>query len=391
LTHGQVLDARPFKVNAKFIVTDGMLIYGSGMDNLEVPFDQIEDWNVYGRDGSRNDRPELGLIVHMKDDHTLYFNVRHLRDLRHTLEFFWNRYQHTHGGHVKPMSTHGRPLEIVYTLQGEVVAPPAPQGSVDIIDADGQILRPGTRRRSNTARMMLRPSTVSENLQVKKHWNKVVLHQGWLLKKGGAAKQWMRRYFVLYSTSQGHFLSYYSDVSDAPLFGGTDRHRNVIDLAKVTFIRPVSNNRDAPDHSFDVVTIEREWTLCAENKINMQRWLQLITRAVDEDVAILPDDVLRFEVKTRADPTGTLPRHDYSTVIEVRDVWLLKANCTAVYVISPDACFNMSPGERLWRVSQDAAGSGQRHQRADGAVLLGVHGLLQVEHSVAARESRAAA
>lgn len=100
---------------------------------------------------------------------------------------------------------------------------------------------------------------------------------------------------------------------------GSDHHRTMIDLAKVTFIRPVSNNREAPDHSFDVVTIEREWTLCAENKANMQKWLQLITRAVDEDVAILPDDALRFEVKTRADPTNILSRYDYSTAVEVRN------------------------------------------------------------------------
>ena len=45
-----------------------------------------------------------------------------------------------------------------------------------------------------------------------------------------------------------------------------------------------------------MVTIEREWTLGAENKANMQKWLQLITRAVDEDVAVLPDDALHFEV-----------------------------------------------------------------------------------------------
>jgi hypothetical protein len=29
----------------------------------------------------------------------------------------------------------------------------------------------------------------------------------------------------------------------------------------------------------------------------MQKWLQLITRAVDEDVAILPDDTLVFQVR----------------------------------------------------------------------------------------------
>ena len=38
------------------------------------------------------------------------------------------------------------------------------------------------------------------------HWDSVVVHQGWLLKKGGLAKSWIKRYAVLYRTSMGHFL-----------------------------------------------------------------------------------------------------------------------------------------------------------------------------------------
>jgi hypothetical protein len=49
--------------------------------------------------------------------------------------------------------------------------------------------------------------------------------------------------------------------------------------------------------SFDVATIEREWTLCADNNDDLQMWLQLIAAAVDEDVAIVPDDTLSFYVK----------------------------------------------------------------------------------------------
>ena len=151
-------------------------------------------------------------------------------------------------------------------------------------------------------------------------WRYIVKHQGWLSKKGGlgpTGKKWLDRYFVLYSTAMGHYLSYYSHHGDSPLFSDKRAERNLIDLGKVTFIRPVSNQEDAPPYSFDVVTIEREWTLCAPNEDEMQLWLQLLTTAVDEDVAIVPDDELCFEVKTLKDPGDRLVKFDYSTIIKV--------------------------------------------------------------------------
>jgi hypothetical protein len=163
-----------------------------------------------------------------------------------------------------------------------------------------------------------------ENRDVKRHWHKVVMHQGWLLKKGGvgvgAAKSWIKRYFVLYQTSQGHFLFYYADFTECPLFSAERSFRNIVDLAKCTFIRPGSNKAeemDTPAHSFDIVTTEREWTLCAESQENVQRWLKLITRGVDEDVAILPDEELLFKVKPKVDPLGALNPQDYSTSLRV--------------------------------------------------------------------------
>ena len=115
----------------------------------------------------------------------------------------------------------------------------------------------------------------------------------------------------------GHYMSYYSEYGDSPFFSNERKERNLIDLGKVTFIRPVSNQQDAPAFSFDIVTIEREWTLCAQNENDMQLWLQLITTAVDEDVAIVSDDDLCFEVKTLKDPTDRLMKYDYSTMIKV--------------------------------------------------------------------------
>ena len=163
-----------------------------------------------------------------------------------------------------------------------------------------------------------------ENRIVRGHWPAVVMHQGWLLKKGGVGlgtnKSWIKRYFVLYKTSQGHFLTYYADFTECPLFSTDRTYRNVVDLAKCTFIRPGSireKDADAPPHCFDIVTIEREWTLCAETQENARRWLVLLTRAVDEDVAILPDEELLFKVKPKVDPTGLMPAADYNTSLRI--------------------------------------------------------------------------
>jgi hypothetical protein len=169
------------------------------------------------------------------------------------------------------------------------------------------------------------PILLPPETKVRGHWTSIVKHQGWLLKKGGVGvgvKQWLKRYFVLYSTSQGHFLVYYSDLLECPMFSTEKLHRNIIDLCKVTFIRPGSSRGGAragedvaPPHSFEIQTIEREWTLCAESQENAQRWLQILTRAVDEDVAIIPDEVHTFAVKAKKDPTAQCVPVDYSTSI----------------------------------------------------------------------------
>ena len=81
--------------------------------------------------------------------------------------------------------------------------------------------------------------------------------------------------------------------------------------------RARSKNRDAPACSFDIATIEREWTLCADSNEEKQLWLQLIANAVDEDVAIVPDTTLNFKVKTTVDPSAQLDMKSATTVLQV--------------------------------------------------------------------------
>jgi len=335
---GQQSLSSQWRPTSVLVLTDSMISYRpmgveAKSSAVDFPFDSIVSWSVVDNENVRPN--DSGINVTCADGDVVYFGVMHIRDLKHTLEYYWNKYQVKHSKPVRPGSTHGRPIVTLFTLQGEAPAPAAPVGLTEVFDENGAPIRPGqvyTKRQHGTvtsvatsAGLSSAPKTViQENHAVKAHWNVVVKHQGWLLKKGGigvgTAKQWIKRYFVLYGTSQGHFMAYYTDVTECPLYSKDITHRNVVDLAKATFIRPGSNRAESseiPPNSFDIVTTEREWTLCAETPENMQRWLKLITRAVDEDVAILPDEELLFKVKAKADPTGSLSGGDYSTSVKV--------------------------------------------------------------------------
>ena len=321
--------------DSTLVISDEALIFrprGNITDTkIEFAFEDIEDWTAI----ETSSHHDCGIEITSRTGDSVYFGVDHIRDVKHTLEYFWNKYKVSigQGDQVKLGSTHGRPIVSISTLSGDVPPPPDSniQGQTEVVDMDGLIVRPGgkmaPRRASiNTGIIQQKdPKPVPpENRDVKPHWHKVVLHQGWMLKQGGvgvgAIKSWIKRYFVLYKTSQGHFLVYYSDFTECPMYTAEKNHRNFVDMAKCTFIRPGSNKQDNPDtppHCFDIVTTEREWTLCAESQENAQRWLKLLTKAVDEDVAILPDEELLFKVKPKVDPLGVLPSTDYTTSLKV--------------------------------------------------------------------------
>ena len=332
---------------AVLVLTEDMLVYKpngefSDIGSVAYLFEHVVDFVAIDNDKHRDGGS--GIEIECDSGERVFFGVMFVRDVKHSLEFFWNKFQVSNGGVVKLGSTHGRPLVTVTTLSGEVPPPERPVGNCEVVDQDGCQVRAGQRIVPRKKGMMdglisSKPEVTvvpPENREVKKFWHKVVVHQGWLLKKGGMgfgdAKSWIKRYFVLYSTSQGHFLIYYSDFTECPLYTAEiNSQRNVVDLAKATFIRPGSKKAetgDTPPHSFDIVTTEREWTLCAESQENVQKWLRLITRAVDEDVAILPDEELTFKVKPKVDPLGVLPAADYSTS--------LKVSANGISVCTPD-------------------------------------------------------
>ena len=249
------------------------------------------------------------------------FAVEDVNHLRVSFEFFFNSYKVANGGKAEAGTTHGREVLSIHTLMGEVKAPAPPVGSPDVVDDEGLAIRGRAPRRRQSSSMFSgfdsTPLPTSERLSVKSHWSKVVKHNGWLQKKGGTTKSWMKRYFVLYETSQGHFLSYYAEYWDSPLYNPSRKERNMIDLSKITYLRAKSKYKDVPPFSFDIATIEREWTLSADSNEQLQLWLKMMARAVDLDVAMVPDDTLSFSVKARTDPSRRLELHDYSTSLTI--------------------------------------------------------------------------
>jgi hypothetical protein len=321
-----------FRPDSELVISDEGLTFRPTAHrdfHIDFPFDEIVVWDVIDNEHLREH--DSGIEIVTTSNESIYFGVHYIRDVKHTLEYFWNIHKTRNGDEVKLGSTHGRPIVSVCTLSGD--APPATTvGQTEVVDQDGCMVRPGAKivpRRSSIVDIAFKEEVKiapPENREVKSHWHNVVMHQGWLLKQGGVGvgntKSWIKRYFVLYKTSQGHFLVYYSDFTECPLYTSEKNHRNIVDLAKATFIRPGSNRESAdtdsvPPHSFDIVTIEREWTLCAENQETQQKWLKLINQAVDEDVAILPDEELLFSVKPKVDPKGVLCNTDYSTTLKV--------------------------------------------------------------------------
>jgi hypothetical protein len=316
--------------NAKLILDDDGVVFANDVSEvgaavastttrrMVLPFRDIESWEMLE---SATDVTKNGVRLTCADG-TYFFAVEDVNHLRVSLESFDNAYQVAEGGSARPGTTHGRQVVSLHTLMGEVLAPPPPTGSSEVVDQDGNAVKgkgavAPKRRGSLTFLTSSQPATIAARPSVMNHWSKLVLHNGWLLKKGGTAKSWMKRYFVLYRTSQGHFLSYYAEYWDSPLYNPSRKERNMIDLSKITYLRAKSKQRDTPPFSFDIATIEREWTLCAESNDELQLWLRVLAHAVDSDVAIVPDDTLSFAVKARSDPSRRLDLNDYSTTLQI--------------------------------------------------------------------------
>ena len=238
----------------------------------------------------------------------------------HAIEFFVNQRLLERGLPAARGTTHGRTVVLVHTLHGET----------DASDTASARLAA-----SHAARPLPEPKTGSASIAKPPFWDRYVRFFGWLHKKGGRRKKWERRFAVLYQTTQGHFLAYYEKLQDCPPYRGAKakagdlteqakdgKERKLVDICQVTSIRPAitddGSSTKAPPFGFEIVALNRDWAFCAESDSEKQAWLQMLSRVVDEDVAVVPDDETVFDVKAVCDPTGRLSDSDYSTQLAVQ-------------------------------------------------------------------------
>lgn len=284
---------------------------------------------------------------------------------RNAMEYFWNRRRAELKLPPKAGSTHGRCVASLTTLRGEVKASAIPTGRIDPVDLEGveicvgQVVVPSPRR--GKFNFLLSPRallgvekkrTLTYNSKARSHWEHIVLHQGWLRKRGGGAiKRWIWRYFVLYDTPQGHFLAYYNDASDIPLFDEFRKERKLVDLCKVCFLRPeITRSKqhaavELPRNAFTIVTTERQWTLCADSKSGVQQWLRMLSVAVDEDVAVVDDGEALFQVKAHWADDGERYGPNYSGTVHLGSMGMqLELGCQE----SPSSLIGLVQPKRFW-------------------------------------------
>jgi hypothetical protein len=189
-------------------------------------------------------------------------------------------------------------------------------------DGSGERGRPGqdevpitfSTRRKRIADMVTSVSTLTDKvtnqgLPVAKNvdarqipdWDSILIHEGSMKKQGGLGNSWMHRLFHLYRTSQGSFLCYYDNDGQTPPFSKDVKARNIIDISKVTQIRARSMIPNAPEHAFDLVTVERDFTFAPETGDIAAYWLKLLARATEEDVAVVTDEEFAFKLKVLQD------------------------------------------------------------------------------------------
>ena len=90
----------------------------------------------------------------------------------------------------------------------------------------------------------------------------VTLRAGFMSKKGGIRKNWQRRWFVLYSTTQ---LVYYVDDDCAT-------RKGVIELSDVTSVRKSTAPSCTYHHEIEIETPDRTWQLRTETAEELEGW-----------------------------------------------------------------------------------------------------------------------
>ncbi len=136
-------------VVSQIAITEKKIVYypdGVSKSGEDIPFDWLSFWIAEDNESLPT---KNGIRFYFSADSNfglgeIFFGFTFIRDVKHTFEYFWNKHQLSKGLPVMLGSTHGRPVETVHTLSGEIPAPPTPPGQIDIVDADGMVIRPGS-------------------------------------------------------------------------------------------------------------------------------------------------------------------------------------------------------------------------------------------------------
>jgi hypothetical protein len=116
---------------------------------IDFPFQDIASWQCIDSDRKG------GVEIFTVSGETIYFGVQFVRDVKHTLEYYWNTYKVSMGDEPKMGSTHGRPIQTKPTLSGDAAPGEMPIGSSEVVDLDGTLIRPGSKVRVGHAVLRL--------------------------------------------------------------------------------------------------------------------------------------------------------------------------------------------------------------------------------------------
>lgn len=67
--------------------------------SVEFAFADIDDWTAIDNENSRGG--DSGIEIKSSEGDVIYFGIQFIRDVKHSLEFFWNVYQVANGGKVR--------------------------------------------------------------------------------------------------------------------------------------------------------------------------------------------------------------------------------------------------------------------------------------------------
>ncbi len=86
--------ANQFRSGSVIVIQDESLLFKpirEGMRCEEFLFDDIRDWQAIDNDNYR--MHDSGIEVSLSNGDSVFFGVEHIRDVKHTLEYFWNTHK----------------------------------------------------------------------------------------------------------------------------------------------------------------------------------------------------------------------------------------------------------------------------------------------------------